>query len=57
MSFNNRPATDALPFLNSYLAPGARMLGPVLSQLATSPLRSTFESYVEMLRGEQWLFC
>jgi hypothetical protein len=39
MSYNNRPATDAIPFLSPILAPSARAVGPLLEQLATSPLR------------------
>jgi hypothetical protein len=39
MSFNNKPATDSIPFLSPLLAPSARALGPLLEQLATSPLR------------------
>lgn len=32
ISFNNRPATDVIPFLSPFLAPGTRALGPILSQ-------------------------
>lgn len=39
MSFNNRPATDSIPFLSPFLAPSAKAVGPLLEQLATSPLR------------------
>lgn len=39
MSYNNRPATDAIPFLSPVLAPSARAVGPLLEQLATSPIR------------------
>lgn len=39
MSFNNRPATDSIPFLSPFLAPSARAVGPLLEQLATSPFR------------------
>lgn len=39
MSFNNRPATDSIPFLTPFIAPSARFLGPVLEQMATSPFR------------------
>lgn len=51
MSFNNRPATDSIPFLSPFIAPSARALGPLLSQLATSPLRSGVEQWVEVLKG------
>lgn len=44
MSYNNRPATDAIPFLSPILAPSARAVGPLLEQLATSPLRCVFQA-------------
>uniref|UniRef100_A0A061SAJ2 Uncharacterized protein n=1 Tax=Tetraselmis sp. GSL018 TaxID=582737 RepID=A0A061SAJ2_9CHLO len=37
LSFNNRPATDSIPFLSPFIAPGAQMLFPVLQQLVSSP--------------------
>lgn len=51
MSFNNKPATDTIPFLTPMLAPGARALGPLLQQLATSPLRAPVEQALDVLRG------
>jgi len=52
MSWNNRPATDTIPFLSPFLAPSARALGPLLTQLATpGPLRATVESAADALRG------
>jgi hypothetical protein len=51
MSFNNRPATDSIPLLSPFIAPSARALGPILSQLATSPLRSGVEQWVDILKG------
>ena len=33
MSFNNKPATDAIPFFSPFIAPGARALGPLLAQV------------------------
>lgn len=51
MSFNNRPATDVIPFLSPFIAPGARVLGPILSQLASSPLRGSAEAAMDMMRG------
>lgn len=51
MSFNNRPATDSIPFLSPFIAPSARALGPILSQLATSPLRSGVEQWIDILKG------
>lgn len=51
MSFNNRPATDSIPFLSPFIAPSARALGPLLSQLATSPLRSGVEQWIDIFKG------
>eukprot|EP00882_Tetradesmus_deserticola_P014272 GHRQ01015170.1.p1 GENE.GHRQ01015170.1~~GHRQ01015170.1.p1 ORF type:complete len:281 (+),score=82.48 GHRQ01015170.1:552-1394(+) len=51
MSYNNRPATDAIPFLSPILSPSARAVGPLLEQLATSPLRSGLETVSDALRG------
>jgi len=51
MSFNNKPATDSIPLLSPMIAPSVRMLGPVLSQIATSPLRSQAEGFLETLRN------
>lgn len=51
VGFNNRPATDAIPFLSPFIAPSARALGPLLSQLATSPLRSGVEQWIDILKG------
>lgn len=43
MSYNNRPATDVIPFLSPIIVPSARVLGPLLNQIAASPMRSTVE--------------
>lgn len=51
MSYNNRPATDVIPFLSPFIAPGARVIGPLLGQLAASPLRGTAESALDALKG------
>jgi hypothetical protein len=51
MSFNNKPATDSIPFLSPLLAPGARALGPLMEQLATSPLRCARCSAVVVAAG------
>lgn len=51
MSFNNRPATDSIPFLSPFLAPSARAVGPLLEQLATSPFRAGIENVTDTLRG------
>ena len=39
MSFNNKPATDAIPFFSPFIAPGARALGPFLAQVSPSLLQ------------------
>jgi hypothetical protein len=57
MSFNNKPATETVPLLSEVLAPSARALGPVLRQLATSPLRSGMEQWVDLLKGKQEREC
>ncbi|KAI7841224.1 hypothetical protein COHA_005188 [Chlorella ohadii] len=51
MSYNNRPATDSIPLLSPLIAPNLRALGPILSQLATSPLRSGVEQWIDLLKG------
>ena len=51
MAFNNRPATDSIPLLSPFIAPSIRALGPLLGQLATSPLRSNLEATLDMLKG------
>lgn len=52
MAFNNRPATDTIPLLSPFIAPSARALAPLLSQLATpGPLRATAELAGDALRG------
>ena len=33
MSFNNRPVTEAIPFLSQFISPGAAFLAPVLRGL------------------------
>lgn len=43
MSYNNRPAIDVIPFLSPLIAPGARVLGPVLNAIAATPIRGTVE--------------
>jgi hypothetical protein len=47
ISFNNRPATDVIPFLSPILAPGTRAMGPILSQVWPRPLRYHLEQYCE----------
>jgi hypothetical protein len=51
MSFNNKPATATIPFLSPLIAPGARLLGPLLAQLAESPLSATFAAALEAAKG------
>jgi len=51
LSYNNRNAVEVVPFLSPLIAPGARLLGPLLAQISASPARSTMESVMETLRG------
>lgn len=52
MAYNNRSATESIPFLSPLIAPTARSLGPVLAQLASNGgLRSTVESAAEAVKG------
>lgn len=50
ISFSNQPATDSIPFLSPIIAPGTRLLGSVLTQVASSPFRPTLESATETFR-------
>ncbi len=43
LSYNNRPATDVIPLLSPVIVPSARILGPVINQIAASPIRTTVE--------------
>lgn len=45
-----RPA-DSIPLLSPFIAPNLRALGPILSQLSTSPLRSGVEQWIDLLKG------
>lgn len=40
MSFNNRPATDAIPLFAELFAPGLQGLSPIIDAASKSPLRS-----------------
>lgn len=42
---------DSIPLLSPLIAPNIRALGPILSQLATSPLRSGVEQWIDLLKG------
>lgn len=54
MSFNIRPATDVIPFLSPLIAPSARLLGPLLAQLAASPLRPSVEAATDAIKVREW---
>ncbi len=41
LGFNAKPATATVPFLSPIIAPGARLLGPMLARLAESPVSAT----------------
>ncbi|KAL3148901.1 hypothetical protein ABBQ32_001769 [Trebouxia sp. C0010 RCD-2024] len=51
MSFNNKPATDAIPFFSPFIAPGARALGPFLAQMTKNPFTSQLLNASELMRG------
>lgn len=51
ISFNNRTAAEVIPFLSPLIAPSAKVLGPVLTTIASSPVRPTVESAIETVRG------
>lgn len=52
LSYNNRPATDAIPLLSPFIVPSAQALGPVLSALASNPLASSATARAtELLKG------
>lgn len=43
LSYNNRPATEVIPLLSPVIVPSARVLGPIINQIAASPIRTTVE--------------
>ncbi|EFJ43624.1 hypothetical protein VOLCADRAFT_106736 [Volvox carteri f. nagariensis] len=51
MSYNNRPASDVIPLLTPLIVPSARVIGPLVNQLAASPIRSTVENITETVKG------
>lgn len=44
LSYNNRPAHDVIPFLAPFVAPGARAVGPFLSQATANPVGTSMAS-------------
>jgi len=51
MSYNNKPATDAIPLFLPVVSPLAQGLSPLLNGLVTSPLRGGVEALSAQLRG------
>ena len=51
LSFNNKPATDAVPLFAPIVAPGLQGLSPIISGLAGSPLRAPLRSAEAQLRS------
>lgn len=51
MGYNNRSAADVVPLMAPLIAPSARVLGPILSSIAASPVRSTVEWAIESVRS------
>lgn len=50
MSYNNRPAYESIPLLAPLIAPSATILGPLLKQIAQSPVRAPVEVLANQLR-------
>lgn len=50
LSFNNKPATDAIPLFAPVLSPLAQGLNPLLSQWSQSPLRGGVELVQRQIR-------
>lgn len=53
MSFNNKPATDAIPFFSPFIAPGARALGPFLAQVQSHDTTFCFNCSTQLLDQRQ----
>ena len=51
MSFNNKPASDAIPLFGPVVSPLAQGLNPLVTSIATSPLRSGVDSLAQQLRS------
>lgn len=49
MSFNNKPATDAVPLFAEVLAPGLRAISPAVAAVTTSPASLASRSVAEAL--------
>jgi len=52
LSFNNKPATDAIPLFAPLVSPVAQSLSPLLNAAATSPLRGGAEALSASLRAQ-----
>lgn len=50
LSFNNKPATDAIPLFAPVLSPLAQGLNPIITQWSVSPLKSGVERVQKQLR-------
>lgn len=51
LSFNNKPASDAIPLFGPVVSPLAQGLNPLVTGLATSPLRPGVDSLAQQLRA------
>lgn len=51
MSFNNRPASDAIPLLAPLIAPSATVAGPLLQQVMDNPLTQPAWGLVDQARS------
>lgn len=51
VAFRLAPLPCSIPLLSPYIAPSIKAVGPILSQLATSPLRSSVEGWLDILKS------
>lgn len=51
LSFNNKPATESLPFITPFLGPGAAAIAPIIARLAASPLTAQFTGMSDLLKS------
>ena len=52
ISFNNKPATDAVPLFTPVVAPGLQNLSPLIASVADSPFREPLRGAEAQLRAQ-----
>jgi hypothetical protein len=52
ISFNNKPATDAVPLFTPVVAPGLQNLSPLIASVADSPFRAPLRGAEAQLRAQ-----